>query len=246
MSLNWLFLIKQKFIENGTEIIFDIAVVEQAYFPDFDGQQWGVKEIFLYNPGVFNKGWAFNVVVNQYPSYDYYIFADGDIIYPDLNGFCQQIILNCQTQPQPAFRLFTECLDTNSTDLQTCNVVQDVITNYKDKKLTLVRRDGLTFAGGTIAISRETYNKIGGWDEQFEGWGRHDDFMTIKLVKVAQCKEILAPLSGIHLWHPIMPDFSLKEPTILLYNRYCQYTLDQLKDLISKNINFIGNPLKYR
>ena len=246
MALNWLTLAKKKFTEEKSQIIFDVAVVEQASEPDFNGKQWGIKEIYLFNPGVFNKGWAFNVVVKQYPDYDYYIFADGDIIYPDIESFYQQITLLCQTQPQPAFRLFKECLDTNPTDLLNCNDVGSLIDLYNNGKLTLVKRYGLTFAGGTIAISRATYDKIGGWDEQFEGWGRHDDFMTLKLFKLGHCEKIIAPLSGIHLWHPIMPDFSLKQPTILLYNEVSKYSVEQLTDLIEKNHPLIGNPLKYR
>lgn len=249
VTLQWFNMVKLqldlKKNKPATAIDFDIIVVEQDSESHFESANTIAKHIFLFNKGVFNKGWAFNVVCKQYPDYDYYLFADGDIIFPDIKGFCNQIITHCLTQPQPAFRLFKQCLDTCETDRLNCSTIEAIINGFDNKTLKLVGRCGLTFAGGVIAISRQTYEKVGGWEEEFEGWGRHDDFMTLKLLSVGQCKKIISPLDALHLWHPITADFSLTKEIILLYNRYSQLNPKDLGDLIKHNQAIMGNPLKY-
>jgi hypothetical protein len=54
--------------------------------------------------------------------------------------------------------------------------------------------------GGSLAVGREAYDRIGGHDESFVGWGGEDvDFwdraQTLRLYSFAH-------LPFIHLWHP--------------------------------------------
>ena len=228
-----------------TPVIFDIVVVEQDSHPQMKMDSDLIKTIFIYNEGVFNKCWGFNVAVKQYPEYDYYIFADNDLIFPDIDGFCHYIHDYCLINPKPAFRLFDECLDTSFDTLKSCRKVEEILSRYENKTLKFNKRIGLTLAGGMIAISRSIYEKIAGWDERFEGWGRHDDFMTLKLFKIAQCEQIICPLVVIHLWHPITYDFNLKNEIVILYDQYSNLSNDNLQKISEENRLIMGNPIKY-
>ena len=237
--LQWAKSVKTMFFSLNQKIVFDILVIEQSEKQSIKNLV-DINHIFIYNKGAFNKAWAFNVAVKQNPDYDYYIFADADIIILDVKGLCSQIIAFCVTTPQPAFRLFNDCLATDMLTLSDCQDFNDLMAK---QPLKLVRRGSITFAGGNIAISRQTYDKIGGWDEQFEGWGREDNFMTIKLQSIGECKKIICNLPSIHLWHPVL--VKLNKTTIDLYAQLSTYTNDQLLELIVRTKLLIGNPQKY-
>ena len=248
LTLQWLKQIKNK-LTNPSDLVtpmtFDIVVVEQDSHRQMKINSGVIETIFIYNQGVFNKCWGFNVAVKQYPQYDYYIFADNDLIFPDIDGFCHYIRNYCLIDPKPVFRLFSECLDTALDSMKSCHKVKEILSTYQNQTLQLKKHRGVTFAGGMIAISRSIYEKIGGWDEKFEGWGRHDDFMTLKLFKIAQCEKIICPLVAIHLWHPITGDFNLKKEIVILYNQYSHLSDDILQKISQENRLIMGNPIKY-
>jgi hypothetical protein len=250
ITLEWIDKVKKNFDNlSNKNLIFDIIIVEQDNTQRFNIQPWKhlVKYLWIFNSGSFNKGWAFNVTVKKYPNYNYYIFADNDLIFPNINGFCYQIIKNCLDKPQKGFRLFTQCLDISEQSLCNCQTLtlNDVIEKYYNNQLISENRIGLTFAGGMIAISRDLYFKVGGWDEEFDGWGRHDDFMTFKLLILGRCNPLICPLPVLHLWHPITDDFRLEQKTIDLYNRCINLTKEQLYERILYSLPFQGDPFKY-
>jgi hypothetical protein len=58
-------------------------------------------------------------------------------------------------------------------------------------------------AGGSIAITREAYARIGGMDESFVGWGGEDN----EFWERAQTRRVwpYGYLPIVHLWHPAQP-----------------------------------------
>jgi hypothetical protein len=57
-----------------------------------------------------------------------------------------------------------------------------------------------------VVFSRTAFESVGGWDEEFVGWGGEDDMMTFK-VEAAGLKTASMPFSCYHLWHPrVVPD----------------------------------------
>lgn len=270
MTLNWLLDVKKRL---ELSIVLDLMVVEQDTTRRLNDLPTDVSYLFIENSGLFNKGWAFNVAIKdgvlkqsqknkntyivldsdplkekfpyspKYIPYSYFLLADGDVVFPDTDAYCEQLISCCLRTPKSAFRLFDECFDTVENDIKQCSSVFDVINLYHLKNLKLKLRYGTTFAGGHIAISKSTFDKIGGCDEQFEGWGREDDFLTHKLVKIASCKNWNAPLKAIHLWHPI--GGSLQQKTIDLYDKLVKLPLSELTNHINTSAPKHGNPLKY-
>jgi hypothetical protein len=61
-----------------------------------------------------------------------------------------------------------------------------------------------TEGGGSLAIARETYFAIGGFDEEFIGWGGEDNELWDRALTRRVYPFGYLPL--IHLWHPPQPD----------------------------------------
>ncbi|MDQ7005727.1 MAG: glycosyltransferase [Acidobacteriota bacterium] len=57
--------------------------------------------------------------------------------------------------------------------------------------------------GGTIAIWKQDYERVNGYDERFEGWGCEDDDLRLRLKKAGlRIESILGTTFTYHVWHP--------------------------------------------
>ena len=59
--------------------------------------------------------------------------------------------------------------------------------------------------GGLFAFSREAFEKVGGWDERFEGWGGEDDALAVVAERVLGKPENLGAEKITHLNHEPQP-----------------------------------------
>lgn len=57
------------------------------------------------------------------------------------------------------------------------------------------------FAGGAYVLRRDVWDTLGGFDEQFTGWGAEDDAFTIHAERVLG-PAVPTPGPCYHLWHP--------------------------------------------
>lgn len=57
-------------------------------------------------------------------------------------------------------------------------------------------------AGGVQVITRDLFNKVGGYDERFKGWGWEDTVFCWKIRKELGDYDILSTECVYHLWHP--------------------------------------------
>ncbi len=64
-------------------------------------------------------------------------------------------------------------------------------------------------SGNNIALWREDYERINGFDEQFVGWGLEDRDLQYRLERIGvRVRSILLETAPIHLWHPPAPSFA--------------------------------------
>jgi glycosyltransferase involved in cell wall biosynthesis len=60
---------------------------------------------------------------------------------------------------------------------------------------------GMEFSGGAYVLNRAAWAAVGGFDEQFTGWGGEDDAFTIAATRELGPVEYV-PGVAYHLWHP--------------------------------------------
>ena len=92
--------------------------------------------------------------------------------------------------------------------------------------------------GGSIAISRQTFFEIGGFDEAFLGWGGEDNEFWDR----AQSRRVwpYAYLPFVHLWHELQSGKkSDQKPTLDLYKLKSQIPVwERIADLRLKLSGF--------
>jgi hypothetical protein len=141
----------------------EIILVEQDEKPRLEiTLPSNCKKFFVYNPGLYNRCWAFNVGVKKTEK-DILVFADSDMFM----------------SREDYFRCFGACMDyeaVNPNGNRVINVGEANPENLTYKELE--NRKLWTFAAGIMLLQRQAYHRIGGWDERFEGWGVEDDAIS--------------------------------------------------------------------
>jgi glycosyltransferase involved in cell wall biosynthesis len=141
----------------------EIILVEQDDDPVLDiNLPPNCRKYFVYNPGLYNRCWAFNVGV-KYATKEILVFADSDMFM----------------SKEDYLKTFSAC-----SHFEAVNPNGNRVTNVGEvncetlKYIELENRRLWTFAAGIMAMHRSSYEKIGGWDERYEGWGVEDDAIS--------------------------------------------------------------------
>ena len=88
--------------------------------------------------------------------------------------------------------------------------------------------------GGSVAISREAFLRIGGFDEAFVGWGGEDNEFWERAQTTRVWPYGYLPL--VHLWHPPQPGkLAPNNPTLALYQaRSAVPPVERVRELAGK------------
>jgi len=201
---------------------YEIIVVEQ------DIKQHFLSSIFVYNAGLFNRGWGFNVGALK-TNADVLVFSDCDLLIQkeDINK-CLDKIKEVDVVDPKGFII----------DLAENETVENNTKRY---------RTSFDLAGGIVFFKREAFFKINGWDEDLRGWGVEDNVMTIKIKKLLTFCKINCVLH--HLFHSDRvknarnQDFYRKNYSIfkkiksLTYDQLTEYYKDKQIGNIEKYVN---------
>lgn len=191
------------------------------------------QKIFLYNPGLFNKGWALNHAARISPK--------SILAFGDADGFLERAdYLKC----------FTACLEFEAS---TAHLNRAINVTVKDSTalefVTKETRNLYVFAAMFFVVQKDALLRIGGWDERFAGWGGEDEALSHLLVNRLSNK--IFKQNIYHIDHPRLeqdgrrqPRYSYNETLCLAICTYQGPALDRyVKKLKAKNL---GNPEKYR
>lgn len=191
----------------------DVLVVEQDNMRRFSPPP-GVRHVFARSQAPYNRSWGFNVAYRESDSPNI-VFGDSDII--------MQV---------HEFRAALEAAENVDVVSPYSSVVdlESFESSLPLEGLASVVRPGrgetdnqrTNLCGGVVAFSRSAFERVGGWDENFEGWGGEDDMMSFK-VSAAGLRTACMPFRCYHLWH------HRQAPDPVLYSR----TLGLLKSRVS-------------
>lgn len=135
--------------------------------------EFNFKHIFVENNYPYNRSWMYNVGYKN-SSTNFLLFGDADLIMKneDLNKSID-LLTNY------------DCVNPYSTVL---DLTEEETLNYLSteniEELSKIEREGrlgTNMCGGLVAFTKKGFEEIGGWHEDFWGWGAEDDFMTIKV-----------------------------------------------------------------
>ncbi|MGL5056627.1 MAG: galactosyltransferase-related protein, partial [Fusobacteriaceae bacterium] len=179
-----------------------------------------IKHIYQEDKG-FRKTRALNNGVRESEG-DYLVFCDQDLIFP--NDYIQKMVENshkgeylmgrAHNTTEKEKNEILEKLDLNlSYDIIKSIVPEEYFKNMNlqynsDKKRRIfqslyLNKRGIRLAGMSYGLFKESYLKVNGYDENYQGWGYEDDDFGNRLcIEGVKSREFLTDLIQLHLYHP--------------------------------------------
>ena len=184
----------------------------------------------------FNRSWGFNVGL-KYAKSDIIVFTDCDIIM-DPDQFINSLkLMDKYDMVSP----YSSVVDLNAQE-----------SNQPFGNIIKINRPGrgeldnqkINICGGITIFRKDAINKIGGFYEEFIGWGAEDDFQTIKVENFLTYYE--QPGRCYHLYHDReTPDMKWYQRNLQLLQSLKGMNKEQLSKLIQNTSQKIGMKNKY-
>lgn len=208
-------------IEQGTESILPSKKIEFEF-----------KYIFLENVLPFNKSWSLNVAYKE-ATFNKIVFGDADNLI-DTNliklGLKE---LDEYEMVSPHIRLID--LDSNESNLESSEIFKIIRPGRGETD-----HQKMTLCGAMTMFQKESLDKIGGWPEEFIGWGGEDDAMSVKVQHFLKWKCL--DFNCYHLWHErVNPDRNFYFRNVQIYNSYMNVQKEILWEHINKIKSTIGD-----
>jgi glycosyltransferase involved in cell wall biosynthesis len=217
---------------SGAEII----VVEQDKHSKIKDVKLPCKHIFLKSSMPFNKAWGFNVGL-KYSNSAVVIFGDSDLIM-DPQEFIKSVrLLDQYEMVNPYNSVIDLTPQESSAALEQIIKVERPGRGENDiQKVPL--------CGGICIFRKDAIRKIGGWHEQFIGWGGEDDFQSVKVKNFLTFYENSAKC--YHLYHDRpAPDMKWYQRNLQLLQKIGAFGREELQRLINSESSKSGMKNKY-
>lgn len=213
-----------------------VLLIEQDTHSKIKHLNLKAKHIFIKSNMPYNRSWAFNVAM-KWANSNIIVFGDSDLIM-EPNQFIEGL---------KALQTFEMVSPYNSVvDL----TPQE--SNLPLENLIAINRPGrgetdnqkINISGGISMFRRDAIQRIGGWNEEFIGWGGEDDFQTMKVKNFLSWKELTARC--FHLHHArTQPDQKWYQRNLQLLQKVSTMDKNQLQKMISSQMSKIGMKNKY-
>ncbi|MDG1906270.1 MAG: glycosyltransferase [Arenicella sp.] len=181
----------------------EVCLVEQDYEPRIASlvrrySTPSMKYIFVENSGLFNKSWGLNIAA-QHSSRSQLIFADADML---ISNQALETISQRLGSEVDAINPYNKLIDLTSEE--THQLLDNAPELNISRSTQQINRQQLgqhpPFCGGIFAVTRQLFDKCGGMDERFEGWGGEDDAMSHRISNHSS-NSITLEQTAYHLWH---------------------------------------------
>lgn len=152
----------------------------------------GVRHLHLPHPQGdpgWRKSWAYNVAAREARA-PVLVCHDGDILVPE--GYARAL-LHTLDRGVDSVHIQRFLFYLGSADSQRVQTTCSLAGCCPEE----VRHN---WVGGTLAIRRDAYFAIGGFDERFVDWGGEDVEFFDRCKTLRQCRNGFVPF--VHLWHP--------------------------------------------
>lgn len=205
----------------------DIILVEQDTHSKISHLNLKCRHIFLKTDKDYNKSWAFNVAT-KYAKSDIIVFADSDLVMNpnELIDAIKQLDKFEMVNP------YKSVIDLNPNE-----------SNFNLDQLFAINRPGrgetdhqkVPLCGGICIFRKDAIYKIGGWCEDFIGWGAEDDFVSLKVQKFLTHTEL--PYKCYHLYHTRgVTNMPAYQRNLDLYNNYIKLSNEDFIRAINNSV----------
>ncbi len=214
----------------------DLIVIEQDTHSKISHLNLRCRHIFLKSKKPYNKSWAFNVATKMAKS-NIIVFADSDLIMHP-NHFIEGLQL---MEKYEMVNPYLSVIDLNPQESQ-----------FQLEQMTQITRPGrgetdhqkVPICGGICIFRKDAIMKIGGWNEDFIGWGAEDDFVSHKVKQFLNWHQL--PHKCYHLYHSrTQPNMESYQRNLNLLNQLVALPKEELIKVVNKSLQRNGMLNKY-
>ncbi len=180
---------------------FAIVIVEQDSCRRLDDcARMADEYVFLFNPGLFNKSWAFNVGAKAVSNARYLLFLDADTLAgPEFLTTCLESVAEGAPAVLP-FR-YALYLTPQSTEQAIADRFRAPLDTFPAEQYA--GEYAFLPKGGCTVIRSAEYWKLSGFDERFRGWGSEDHEFCARLRRGVGVRRL--DLQMMHMFHTRAP-----------------------------------------
>lgn len=216
----------------GSEII----IVEQDKHSKIGHLNLPCRHIFVKSTTPFNKSHAFNVGLRSAGT-NIVVFGDSDLIMrPD------QFIEGLNSlQHFEMVNPYKSVIDLTAQE-STLDIGQMISIDRPGRGETDIQK--VPLCGGICIFRKEAALRIGGWCEDFIGWGGEDDFQSVKVKAFLNWTEL--PNRCYHLYHERhAPDMKWYQRNLQLLQKLGSLKPEELQKQIIMSLTKIGQKNRF-
>lgn len=213
-----------------------LILVEQDKHSKISHLNLRCEHIFVKSIMPYNRSWSFNIGL-KYAKSQIVVFGDSDLIMnPEdfINGL----------KSMSEYEMVSPYSSVVDLTPQETGLPFDQITKISRPGRGETDNQKINISGGISIFRKESISKIGGWSEDFIGWGGEDDFQTIKVESFLKWTELKAKC--YHLFHNKEAiDQKNYQKTLQILQKAKTLNKDELQRSISMSSQKIGMKNKY-
>lgn len=200
---------------SGSQVI----LVEQDKHSKISHLNLKCQHIFIKSEIPYNRSWSFNVGL-KYAKSNVIVFGDSDLIM-EPNSFIKSL------QSIEDYEMISPYNSVIDLTQEESSMGFMEIINIKRPGRGSNDNQKINICGGISIFRKDAIERIGGWSEDFVGWGGEDDFQAMKVQKFLSYKELEG--SCYHLYHTKSSvDQNLYRRTLELLNKASKMSDNQI------------------
>jgi len=216
----------------GSEII----LVEQDKHSKISHLNLKCKHIFIKSSLPYNRSWSFNVGL-KYSNSNIIVCGDSDLVM-NPNDFIKGL------QALTEYDMVSPYHSVVDLTPQESGMPLEQLVQIDRPGRGETDNQKINISGGIAIFRKDALMNIGGWNEDFIGWGGEDDYQTMKVKQFLKWTELKARC--YHLYHErVAPDNRFYQRTLQLLEKTSKMSKDELQRVTSASIPKIGMKNKY-
>lgn len=172
------------------DLVKEIIIVEMDDSTKYKNDD-DVKKIFVRDTGVFNRSKARNIGA-LHAQANILAFFDIDILVDEYSLFESISLLNddigavspWNTMYDVSEDEYNNYTESKGAIIDNCVFKEVYLDNYFETKVKF-RDVNRCLASGNVFVTKETFNKVGGWPMELNGWGAEDDIFAYLLFRTS-------------------------------------------------------------